>query len=181
MGTEDVYRRLGEHLSALGMGYPMRDDLVDILKENFTPEEAEVALAVPNTVIPLQAVGVDEINRAIDLPRDKLEKILEALASKGLLYTGVTEDGEPGYALHQVGFGFPQTFFWKGEDTPHARKMAGMLAKYFNRKVTREAFSPSETKPYRYIPVGRTLEADLQAVYPYHMMKTVIDQAEVIA
>jgi len=181
MGTDDVYKRLGEHLSALGMGYPMRDDLVDILKEIFTPEEAEVALAIPNKVVPLQAVGVDEIARSIDLPGDELVKVLEELARKGLLYSGKTEDGETGYALHQVGFGFPQTFFWKGEDTAHARKLAGMLAKYFNRKVTREAFSPSESKAYRYIPVGRTLDADIQAVYPFHMMKDVIEQAEVIA
>jgi len=163
------------------MGYPVRDDLIDILKEIFTPREAEVALIVPNNAVPLHPIGVDEIAGSTDLPRDELVGILEGLARKGLLYSGKTEDGETGYALHQVGFGFPQTFFWKGEDTAHARRMAGMVAKYFNRQVTREAFSPSETKAYRYVPVGRSLAPGTQAVYPLHMMQAVIDKAEVIA
>jgi Fe-S-cluster-containing hydrogenase component 2 len=107
-------------------------------------------------------------------------KILETLVSKGMLFMGKTEQGENGYALHQVGFGFPQTFFWKGDDTPHSRRMAQMVGKYFNRHVTVEAYG-SSTKPYRYIPVSKSLKQDLQAVYPYHMMETVIDKAQIIA
>ena len=129
MTTDNIYQKLAEHLSRLGMGYPVRDDLIDILKENFTPEEAEVALAVPNTVIPLQPVSVEDISAAVDLPQEELEKILENLAEKGLLFSARMEDGEQGYALQQVGFGFPQTYFWKNEDSPHARKMAMLTAK----------------------------------------------------
>jgi Fe-S-cluster-containing hydrogenase component 2 len=146
-----------------------------------SPLEAEVALAIPNRPIPLEPISVDEIQKGISLERRALEEVLESLARRGLLYSGGTKSGEKGYALHQVGFGFPQTFHWKGEDTPQARKMARLTAKYFNRQVTREAFSPSETKPYRYIPVGRTVPAELQAVYPFHMMKNVIEKAGAIA
>lgn len=181
MTTDEIYQMLGEHLSRLGMGYPMRDDLIDILRETFTPEEAEVALAIPNTVIPLQPVSVEEISAGVDLPQEKLVEILESLAEKGMLFSAMTDAGEQGYALHQVGFGFPQTFFWAGEESSHGRKMAMLTAKYFNRQVTREAFSPSETKPYRYVPVGRSLEPGLQAVMPHHMMETVVEQAEVLA
>jgi ferredoxin len=181
MTTETVYADLAEHLSRLGMGYPVREDLVDILKEVFDPLEAKVALAIPNRPIPLQTVRVDEIALNSDLQREALVEVLEGLDQKGLLYSAITEDGEKGYALHQVGFGFPQTFHWKGEDTPQARKMAGLTAKYFNRQVTREAFSPSETKPYRYIPVGKTVPAGVQAVYPFHMMEEVIRKARLIA
>jgi ferredoxin len=181
MTTETVYADLAEHLSRLGMGYPVREDLVDILKEVFDPLEAKVALAIPNRPIPPQTVRVDEIALNSDLQREALVEVLEGLDQKGLLYSAITEDGEKGYALHQVGFGFPQTFHWKGEDTPQARKMAGLTAKYFNRQVTREAFSPSETKPYRYIPVGKTVPAGVQAVYPFHMMEEVIRKARLIA
>jgi len=81
-----------------------------------------------------------------------------------------------------VGFGFPQTFFWSGKDTPQARRMATLTAKYFNREVTREAFSyASDPKPYRYIPVGRSLEVSKQAVLPLHMMEKVIEDAKRIA
>jgi Fe-S-cluster-containing hydrogenase component 2 len=181
MTSRSVYTKLAEHLSHLGMGYPLREDLIDILKEILSPLEAEVALAIPNRPIPLEPIGVDEIQKGIGLERRALEEVLESLARRGLLYSGETRSGERGYALHQVGFGFPQTFHWKGEDTPQARKMARLTAKYFNRQVTREAFSPSETKPYRYIPVGKTVPTELQAVYPFHMMKNVIEKAGVIA
>jgi len=179
--TEDVYRRLAYHLSTLGLGCPVREDLLDILKENFTPEEAEVALSLPTKVAPLQPVGIDEIASKASLPKAELTDILERLSQRGLLFSGKTKDGEKGYALQQVGYGFPQTFFWKGEDTPHARNMANLVAKYFNRQVTREAYADSETKPYRYIPVGKSINPDMQAVYPYHMMETVIQQAKVFA
>ena len=181
MKEKGVFERLADHLSKLCMGYPPRADLIDILKENFSGKEAEVALALPTGVIPLQPVGVEEIREGVDLSKEELVDILETLTVRGLLFAGRTEKGERGYALQQVGFGFPQTFFWKGEDTPHARKMSGMLAKYFNRKVTAEAFSHSGTKPYRYIPVGRSIKSDKQAVLPHHMMERVVEDAETIA
>ena len=181
MQTKDIYKRLADHLSSLGMGYPPSEDLEEILRANFSPTEAEVALALPTRVIPLRPTGIDDIMGAVHLPRADLEDILEGLAQKGLLFSGKTRDGKKGYALQQVGFGFPQTFFWKGENTPHARNMATLVAKYFNRKVTREAYGPSETKPFRYIPVGGTVEFDVQAVYPYYMMEHVIQRAKVIA
>jgi ferredoxin len=163
------------------MGYPPSDDLEDILRANVSPTEAEIALALPTKVIPLQPTGIDDIMEADRLPRTELKEILEGLSEKGLLFSGKTRNGKKGYALQQVGFGFPQTFFWKGEDTPHARNMATLVAKYFNRKVTQEAYGQAETKPFRYIPVGETVDFHTHTVYPYHVMEDVIHQANVIA
>lgn len=180
METEDIYEKLAYHLSALGMGYPANDDLIDILQETFSPLESEVALALPTMVIPMQPVSVDRIMEGIEIPRDKLRDTLETMVEKGLLFTGKTDEGETGYALLQVGYGFPQTFFWKGEDTPQAKKMAGMVAKYFNRKVLSEAYG-HKTKPYRYIPVNKSIEVSKQVIFPHHIMNRVIDQANLIA
>jgi Fe-S-cluster-containing hydrogenase component 2 len=181
MPEHDVYRKLADHLQRLGMGYPIRDDLIEILKENLTPSEAEIALAIPSEVIPVVSlVSVDGILDKIHLPRTELEVVLESLVEKGMLFCGKTTEGTRGYALLQVGYGFPQTFFWKGEDTPHSRKMAKMVAKYSNREVTAEAYG-SPTKPFRYIPIAESLRPDLQAVYPLHMMEQVIEKADVIA
>ena len=179
--TENIYERLAKHLSTLGMGYPVTEDLVDILRENFTPKEAEAALLLPTRVAPLQPVGVDDIIGEASLPRAELVDILERLSQRGLLFTSKTKDGKKGYTLLQLGYGFPQTFFWKGEDTPHARNMASLVVKYFNRRVTAESYGGSETKPFRYIPVGESIDYQTQAVYPYDMMEKVIEKARVIA
>ncbi len=177
---QDVYQKLAVHLSVLGMGLPNREDLLEILRENFSPDEAEIALLLPTKVKPLEAASLAEIAEDSLCSLEELEKGLEALCEKGLLFTGKTKTGEKGYALQQAGFGFPQTFFWRGEDTPKARKMADLAAKYFNRQVTREAFANSETKAYRYIPAAGSISPEY-AVYPYHLMETVINQAQTFA
>ena len=179
--AEEVYQRLTNHLSTLCMGYPPADELGKILKEHFTPVEAEVVLALPTRVAPLDTVSVEEIGSRIELPREELKIILEGLVQRGLLFSGKTETGEKGYALLQVGYGFPQTFFWGGKDTPEARNMVGLLADYFKRERLRQAYGGSETKVFRFIPVGETIDQEMQAVFPYDLMKGVVEKAGKIA
>jgi hypothetical protein len=95
--SEDIYARLAKHLSSLGMGYPEKEELLEILKENFTPVEAEIALSIPTKVIPLQPTSIDEIARNLVLERKDLEGILARLADRGLLFSGKMKDGNKGY------------------------------------------------------------------------------------
>jgi ferredoxin len=176
--TEDVYERLARHLEVLGMGMPYREALLELLKEALTPQEAEISLLLPTRVAPLDLATVDDIAAGTDMPREELAAALEDMACRHLLYSGCAENGEPGYGLLQTGFGFPQSFFWGGDESEYAWKMAGMMAKYFSRDVTKEAYAACPTKPYRYIPVGTALSADLQAVFPYHTMEAVVRGAE---
>jgi NAD-dependent dihydropyrimidine dehydrogenase PreA subunit len=159
------------------MGMPYREELVAILRENFTADEVEVALLLPTGGPPLEPVAVAKIASETAIPADVLAERLESLAERGLVYSGKTSGGEVGYALHRVGFGFPQCFFWRGEETDHARNMNRLVLKYFNRHVTAEVFGGKTTKPYRYIPVDRSIKPDLQAVYPHDRMETVLQNA----
>ncbi len=179
--TQDVYERLALHFSTLGMWLPYREELVDILRENLTPTEAEVALALPTNVIPLQPVGVDDIIGKVNIPQEELVDVLERLAERGFLFSGRTKEGERGYALIQRGFGFSQIFFWKGEKTPYAKKMAEMTDNYYRRKVREEVYENAKTKEYRYIPVNKTIELTPQGVYDFDMMENVVKRAKVIA
>lgn len=179
--TEELYHRLAEHMSTLSMGLPATEGLEDILKANFTPEEAEVALALPTRVAPMQVVGVTEINTKVNMPREKLEGILEGLAKKGMLFSGKTGSGEKGYALLQLAHGFPQTFFWHGKDTPHGRNMAQLIARYLNRSMIPQTYGGAATKSFRYIPVGQTIDAGTQAVYPHDVVENIVRNARVIA
>jgi ferredoxin len=178
MEEQNVYKRLADHLG--NVGYPVNETLLEILEEMFEPGEAEIALALPAGVIPLAAADVDEIATRVSMPRHELESSLERLAQKGCLFVGKTPAGEKGYALLQIGFGFPQTFLWKGEDTPTARKMAFLVAKYFSRQVTREAYG-SNPKIAMYVPVGKSIKPDLQAVFPIQLMQDIIAKARRIA
>jgi Fe-S-cluster-containing hydrogenase component 2 len=178
--TPDPYTRLAHHLHALGMGYPKKEELEEILRANFSPEEAEVALALPNTSIPLELTTAYEVAAELGRPVEEVAEALEELARRGLLFSGTTDDGQPGYALHQVGYGFPQSFFWKGERTPHAKDMAERMVKYFRSPEIRDSYGTTP-KAYRYIPVKEAVRGPFQAVYPYEAMEVVIRQARTIA
>ncbi|MFX0000208.1 MAG: 4Fe-4S binding protein [Candidatus Hodarchaeota archaeon] len=181
MTTLDIYEKLMMHFSQMGMMTPPREDLLTILKSNFTEEEANVILSIPSKKIPFQGISINEISMSIDIPFDQLKEILESLASRGLLFSYQDKNtGEINYALQQSAFGFPQVFFWKGEDTPYSRKMAKQVLKYFNTEVTKEAYS-IEPIPFRFIPVDETIEPETQAILPYQVMSEIIKKAKVIA
>ncbi len=179
--AEEIYKRLATHLSSLGMGYPEKEELLEILKENFTPLEAEVALAIPTKVIPLQPVPVAKIVPPKNISVEELESILSNLAQRGLLFSNRMKDGSRGYALQQFGYGFPQTFFWRGVDTPNAKKMAELVAKYSGKEQLKEAYGNTKTKAFRYIPATPSFEPENHAVFPFEMMERVIEKVKVIA
>ena len=169
MGNE-VYNGLAEHLAALGMGYPEKEELLEILRENFTPREAEVALAIPTKVIPFEPVPVSEIAPHVKMPKKELESILSNLAHRGILFSKKMNKGEMGYALQQFGYGFPQTFFWKGVETPNSQKMAELVAKYSGKDQLYEAYGKTSTKAFRYVPAALPLDPETHAVFPFEMM-----------
>ena len=179
--SDDIYTQLVHHLTAVGMALPPRPELEELLRAVFTPQDAELALLLPAGGLPLEVTGVDEIAARVGGDAAELRLRLEDLAARGLLFSAPGPDGEKGYALHQVGFGFPQTFFWKGEETPEAAAMATLVARYFNREVTRQAYGGTSTKPYRYVPIDRALEPEVQAVLPAHAMEPLLERAESFA
>ncbi len=148
----NIYKRLAKHLSSLGMGYPEKEELLEILKENFTPLEADVVLAIPSKVIPFEPIPVNEIVPPQNISRKELESILSNLAQRGLLFSKKLKNGSRGYALQQFGYGFPQTFFWRGVDTPNAKKMAELVTKYTGKEQFKEVYGTTQTKAFRYLP-----------------------------
>ncbi len=177
----DVYKRLAKHLAALGMGYPEKDELLEILQENFTPLESEVALAIPTKVIPFEPAPVAEIEPPDRLSREELERILSNLAQRGLIFSKRLKDGSTGYALQQFGYGFPQTFFWGGVHTPNAKRMAELIVKYSRKELIEEIYGDTPTKAFRYVPASASLEPESHAVFPFEMMEEVIRKVSVIA
>jgi len=108
----DIYTRLANHLEDLIMGYPYNPALIDLLKKMFNPVEAEVALAIPNNLEPLEVVSPHTIAARCDLPAPTVTEALQSLSSRNMLYTRQTEQGDTGFALLQVGYGIPQAFFF---------------------------------------------------------------------
>ncbi len=182
MKEKEIYKNFADHLSKLSMSFPVSEELIDILKEMVTPLEAEVAMALPNRTGPLRFVAIDKIPKKAGLSKEEVLEILEKLSDKGIVFTGKTDEGNRGFALWQPGFGFPQVFHWKGDDTPYSRKMAELSLKYFqNPRVGAKIFCSEGTKPYRYIPIAKSIEVPKQGVYSQHMMEEVMNKSRAFA
>jgi len=177
---QDIYRKLMKHLGSVGIGYPQKDDFLEVLKKILTPEEAEIATGLPTRLPPFEVEEVDVIAHRVQKPVGKVEEILERLAERGFLYKNKTESGKVGYAFIQIGFGIPQVFFWKGAITDEVKEIARPMAKYL-AKAGVEAQNTEHAHLYRYVPVNKAVDHTLQAVYTYDMMTEVIKNAKKIA
>jgi Pyruvate/2-oxoacid:ferredoxin oxidoreductase delta subunit len=181
IAVEEIYVRLAKHLGALIMGYPFTDDLIQLLRETYTPEEAQVALAVPNTLAPLEVVDLPTIAARSDLPADRVKAALSSLSDRNMLYTAPTSHGESGYALLQVGYGIPQTFFWGGTTDDRAKKMARLVLRYFTVPTTQKIYGGTPTKTYKYSPASLTVDIPMQGVLPNEQIGPILDAATTIA
>lgn len=179
--VEDIYIRLAKHLGTLIMGYPFSDDLIQLLKETYEPEEAQVALAIPNTLAPLEVVDLKTIADRSDLPRERVETALNNLSSRNMLFTSHTLQGDTKYGLLQVGYGIPQTFFWGGQADDRAKQMARLVLKYFTVPTTQEIYGGTTTKTYKYSPASLTVKVPMQGVLPHEQIGPIVDAATTIA
>ena len=178
---QDPYIRLAAHLEHLTMGYPYSEELVDLLKEMFSPDEAQVALAIPNDLAPLKVVSLEKIAARVDLPLPAVAEALESMAARNILLTAPIPDGSKGYALLQVGYGMPQTFFWGGKQDQTAKRMAKLVVNYFRIPITQKVYGGVPTKSYKYSPATMSVEIPMQGVMRSEQIGPIVDAATKIA
>ena len=178
---QDLYQRLAVHLEHLTMGYPYTEELIDLLKEMFSPAEAQVALAIPNDLAPLQVVSMENICARTDLPLPAVAEALESMAERNILFTAPVKDGSTGYALLQVGYGLPQTFFWGGKEDETAKRMAKLVLNYFKVPTTQKVYGGVRTKSFKYSPANKSIEIPMQGVMPNEQIGPIVDAATKIA
>ena len=178
---KDIYLRLAQHLEDMIMGYPFNEGLIDLLKEMFNPVEAQVALAIPNNLEPLAVVDQEAIVAGCDLPKSRVIEALQSLSNRNMLYTRTTATGATGYALLQVGYGIPQTFFWSGRNDKRARRMAKLVLNYFSVPTTQKVYADGPTKTYKYTPANLSIDLTIQGVMPNEQMGPIVEAATKIA
>jgi len=178
---DDIYLKLAKHLQNLIMGYPFNDALIDLLKEMFSPLEAQVALAIPHDLAPLEVTGAAAICQRADLPETTVLEALKTLSSKNMIFTTPLKEGGLGYSLFQVGYGMPQTFFWEGKEDETARRMARRVLSYFDVRTTGKVYGGATTKCFKYVPASATIDVPQQGVLPHEQMGPIIEATRKIA
>jgi Pyruvate/2-oxoacid:ferredoxin oxidoreductase delta subunit len=178
---KNIYHLLSKHVSKLAVGPPHNDYLVQILEESFSEKEAEILLSLPTQVVPFELITLDRLADSTGHSKLALQSTLDNLATRGLLFKGISNDGKTGYALHQFGYGMPQAIFWPNENTPYARRMAELCIRHSSSEVLIEAFGGTGPKVFRWIPVRKSVEFSKQAILPYARIEDVILKTTVIA
>ncbi len=116
-----------------------------------------------------------------ELPESAVAEALESLASRNLLFTSKTPAGEKGYALLQVGYGMPQSFFWGGQQDEQAKRMAKLILKYFTVPTTGKIYGGVPTKSFKYSPANLSVDVSMQGVLPHEQMGPIVDATTKIA
>jgi len=78
--SKTLYRNLGKKIDNLTMRAPWNETFFDILKELYTPDDADLLIKMPYSLSSLQRIG-----KATKYDQTKLQKILKNLSFKGLV------------------------------------------------------------------------------------------------
>ena len=81
INAKDIYRQLGKKIDGLPTRVPWNETLYDILKELYTPEEAEVLIRMPYGLS-----SFEQIARITRFDEARLRAALDSLCAKGLVF-----------------------------------------------------------------------------------------------
>jgi Fe-S-cluster-containing hydrogenase component 2 len=138
MATENVYRRLQQHIDNMPVGYPATESGVElrVLQHFFTPEEAEMALHL--SAIPEPVEKIHRRARKAGIGLEQLKESLQRMADKGaILRTEV--DGKPRYSKAMLAIGMYEFQVNRLTKELHAdvkEYMEGDFGKAFHTKKT---------------------------------------------
>jgi ferredoxin len=121
---KEVFKKLGKKIDGLTARAPFNKTFYNILKELYTPEEAEVVIKMPSGLSNFERIAtITKIDQA------HLRRILESLCSKGLV-ADLWLNEEYQYALSPLVIGiFEFTMMRVGENTNH-KKWAQLFDEY---------------------------------------------------
>jgi len=167
--TDDIYKRLANHLDELPGGFPATDTDVElrILKQLFTPEEAEFALHL--TLIPEEPRVVA---RRTKISVEEAKKRLEEMAKKGLIFRLEEEPGKLTYMAAQYVIGIWE-FNVNNLNTQLIKDMEEYSQTLFFDTVWKQP-------QLRTIPVGSSIQSELD-IMPYEQAEELIQSHEKFA
>ena len=148
--VDEIYKKLASHLDDMPGGFPPTESGVElrILRRLFTPEEAELWLAL--TLLPEEPAHVA---KRIHLPEEETARRLEEMAKKGLIYRIQPKDGPPRYLAWQFAIGI-----WEFHVNSLDRGLVEDMAEYIPRLLDVETWK--KAPQLRTIPVGQSVPVE---------------------
>jgi len=177
---DPVYEKLTDALN-MGGGLPVIKcpELYALLREMFTPEEGALA-----SQMPMNPVSAADLAAEIGRDPGEVERLLEGMANKGLIYA-IERGGVMEYSLLPVLPGIFEVQLMKGEVSEEAKKLAHLFEDYF--AVMYQGGQEGGTgMQFPQFPLMRviTVEAEIPAgmeIQPYDSVSQYIENSEYIS
>ena len=166
MEPDALYRQLQRHLDRMPVGFPATESGVEIriLRQIFTPEEAELALQA--SAIPEPAATIHRrVKPAMTLA--EVTNRLEQMAAKGLIMR-IQEKGEPLYGKLIFAIGFYERQLKRL--TPELERDC----REYLLGAFRQAFHSKKTTQMRIVPVNQTIAIE-RNVATYAGLRTYVE------
>jgi Pyruvate/2-oxoacid:ferredoxin oxidoreductase delta subunit len=170
---KDLYRKLGRKIDGQIMRAPWNEDLYRILKELYSEKEAEVVVKMPYGLSTLK-----DIERSTKFDKTELQKILDSLASKGLVMD-ITGMGGTRYTISPLVVGiFEFTMMRTGENL-NTKEWARMFNDYMQGDSFFAANLAHGEKvfPLRALPhEGAVADSDYVEVLDYEKATAIVEE-----
>lgn len=167
----DLYEELRLHLDKHPSGAPKAPEIIEILSELFTPEEARIA-----TVTPFMPQSPEVIAERAGVSADEGKALLESLADKGLVYAR-EKDGQWGYALLPIMPGIFEFPYMKGPKDDKLKRLAGLWEEYLMNHA--QHISDTGTPFARVIAIQEEVENEPR-VLTFEKVYELIEEAKVV-
>ncbi|MDD4051650.1 MAG: 4Fe-4S binding protein [candidate division Zixibacteria bacterium] len=176
---KDLYRALGRKIDNLTMRAPWNETLYAILKELYTEEEADVAVRMPYAMSTL-----DRIAEVTGYDRDRLQRILDGLAAKGLV-VDVRVNGAGRYILSPLIIGIFEFTMMRTRGELNTKQWARLFHDYLNGDDSFYAANfraGAMMSPLRVLPYGEAIEqSEHVEILDYEKAAAVVDEAKTYA
>lgn len=168
--ADDPYRRLQEFLDKFPLGFPKTVSGVElkILRRLFTEEEAEIAVLL--NPVPEEA---RRIAKRSGLPKEDLERKLEAMSKKGLVFR-IRREGKNLYNAVPFMIGLYEYSVKKID-----KELAHLFKEYYDTAYLNE-MGASNVPGFKVLPIEETIQSDTVLI-PFQKLKESVKEARKIA
>jgi len=158
----DVYERLANYLDNLPASYPATDTGVElrILKQLFTPKEAEAA-----TALALFPEPADAIAKKLGKNKCDVEPLLYGMSRKGLI--GRSGKGQHKYMAANFIMGI-----WEYHVNALNERLIRDVIEYIPQ-IWKKSWAKQKTQQKRVIPISKSIPAEMN-IMPYEKAETII-------
>jgi Pyruvate/2-oxoacid:ferredoxin oxidoreductase delta subunit len=176
---KDIYRKLGKKIDGLTMRAPYNETLYKILRELYTPEEAELIVKMPYS-----PSSFEKIQLITRYETTKLQKLLFDLAEKGLLLDFVIR-GNQYYIISPMVIGIFEFTMMRTRGELNYKEWARLFNDYMHGDDSffRANFGKGTiSSPLRAIPYEETIDdEEYVEILDYEKASSIIDMHDKFA